>query len=245
MPAQSKRDAKLVQYLNDAYVIERRLEGALETHIDATTRPDYLKRLKQHLKETKSHATEVDRRIRQLGGQAELVRGPDALGRGAEAAQSAVQRATAAVRKPLEAVKGTGEQERMLKNARTEFEDEAKEIANYRVIEAMATAVGDTDTAKLARKILRQEQRMSEFLAGLIPELAANTAHDEIPIAEIDAPSARRTPAAASAGNGEAKTTRAKTTRAKTTRAKATRAKPRARTTAAKPRATSRRSRSS
>jgi ferritin-like metal-binding protein YciE len=195
MSEQTKRDIKLVQYLNDAYATERRLEVALETHIDGTTRADYLKRLQQHLKETKSHATEVERRIRQLGGQAELVRGPDALGRGAEAAQSAVQRATAAVKKPLEAVMGTGEQERMLKNARTEFEDEAKEIANYRLIDAMATAVGDTDTAKLARKILREEQRMADFLGGLIPELAVDMAHDEIPIAEIQGPAARRTAA--------------------------------------------------
>ena len=199
MSEQTKRDAKLVQYLNDAYATERRLEVALETHIDGTTRADYLKQLKQHLKETKSHATEVERRIRQLGGQAEIVRGPEALGRGAEAAQSAVQRATAAVKKPLEAVMGTGEQERMLKNARTEFEDEAKEIANYRLIDAMATAVGDNDTAKLARKILREEQRMADFLGDLIPQLAVDTAHDEIPIAEIEGPAARRT-----ASNGAA-----------------------------------------
>lgn len=199
MPEQTKRDAKLVQYLNDAYATERRLEVSLQAHIEATTRADYLKRLKQHLNETKSHATVVERRIRQLGGQAELVRGPDALSRGAEVAQSAVQRATAAVKKPLEAVLGTGEQERMLKNARTGFEDEAREIANYRLIEAMATAVGDKDTAKLAGKILREEQRMADFLGGLIPRLAVDAAHDEIPVAEIEGPAARRTAAAGAA----------------------------------------------
>ena len=197
MSGQTKRDAKLVQYLNDAYSTERRLEVALELHIEGTTRADYLERLKQHLKETRSHATEVERRIRQLGGQAEMVRGPDVLGRGAATAQSAVQRATAAVKKPLEAVLGTGEQERMLKNARTEFEDEAKEIANYRLIEAMATAVGDKDTAKIARKILREEERMADFLGDLIPQLAVDTAHDEIPIAEIEGRAARPTATAA------------------------------------------------
>jgi ferritin-like metal-binding protein YciE len=193
MSDQTKRDAKLVHYLNDAYAIERRLELALETQIEGATRADYLKRLKQHLKETKSHATDVERRIRQLGGEAELVRGPDMLERGAEAAQSAMQRATAAVRKPIEAVLGTGEQERMLKNARTGFEDEAKEIAIYQVIDAMATAVGDKDTAKVARKILREEQRMADFLGDLIRQLAVDTAHDEIPVAEIEGPAARRT----------------------------------------------------
>jgi ferritin-like metal-binding protein YciE len=195
MADQTKRDATLVQYLNEAYATERRLEVALESHIEATTRADYLKRLKQHLKETKSHVSEVERRIRQLGGEAELVRGPDVLGRGAEVAQSAVQRATAAVKKPLETVLRTGEQERMLNNARTEFEQEAKEIATYRLIDAMATAVGDSDTAKLARKILREEQRMADFLAELIPQLAVDAAHDAIPVAEIEGTAARRTAA--------------------------------------------------
>ncbi len=199
MSEQTKRDSKLVQYLNDAYATERRLEVTLETHIAATTRADYLKRLKQHLKETNSHAKDVERRIGQLGGDAVVVRGPDALSRGAEAAQGAVQRAAAAVRKPFEAVLGTGEQERMLKNARTGFEDEAREIATYRAIDAIATAVGDKDTAKLARKILREEERMSEFLGGLIPQLAVDAAHDEIPVAEIEGPAARRT-----AGDGAA-----------------------------------------
>jgi ferritin-like metal-binding protein YciE len=215
MPDQTKRDAKLVQYLNEAYATERRLEVALETHIDATTRADYLKQLKQHLKETESHATEVERRIRQLGGQAELVRGPEALGRGAEVAQSAVQRATAAVKKPLEAVLGTGEQERMLKNARTEFEDEAREIANYRAIDALATAVGDKDTAKLARKILREEQRMADFLGELIPQLAVDTAHDEIPVAEIEGPAARRTATGGAAAARPATRSRSGGSRAK------------------------------
>lgn len=190
MSEQTKRDAKLVRFLNDAYSTERRLEVALRSQIEGTTREDYRERLEQHLKETHSHAKDVERRIGQLGGETVLVRGPEALNRGAEAAQGAMQRATAAVRRPLDAVLGTGAQERMLKNARTGFADEAKEIATYRAIDALATAVGDKETATLARKILREEERMSEFLLDLIPELAVDTAHDEIPVAEIDGPAA-------------------------------------------------------
>ncbi len=39
------RDAKLVQYLNEAYGKERHLEQALEAHIGLTTKPNYRKRL--------------------------------------------------------------------------------------------------------------------------------------------------------------------------------------------------------
>ena len=70
----------------------------------------------------------------------------------------------------MHTVRGSGEQEKMLRNARTEYQEEAHEIATYTVIDSLATAVGDKQTAKLARDILRQEERMQQFLAGLLPE---------------------------------------------------------------------------
>jgi ferritin-like metal-binding protein YciE len=208
----TKRDAKLVQYLNQAYGTERRLESALEAHLEMTTRKDYERRLRAHLKETKEHASAVERRIRQLGGEAETVSvpGPDSLAKGAQAAQSKMQLAAAAVQAPIHALRGTGEQERMLKNAVTEFQDEAEEIATYRALDALATSVGDKETARLAKKVLRQEERMAEFLGKLIPELAVDVAHDEIPVAEIEGPAARRT--ARDAGGTTRRTTRSRST---------------------------------
>ena len=72
-------------------------------------------------------------------------------------------------------------------NARVEYAEEAQEIATYMVIESLATTVGDKTTAKLARDILREEERMQKFLAGLLPELTADVVHDEIPVSEISA----------------------------------------------------------
>jgi ferritin-like metal-binding protein YciE len=184
------RDAKLVQFLNEAYAKEKQLELSLESHADMTTRDDYAKRLKDHLKETKSHATQVSRRIKQLGGNPETVSvpGPEGLGRMAESVSERFGKAKAAAQAPLQAIRGSGEQEKMLQNARVEYEDEAHEIATYMVIESLATAVGDKETAKLARGILREEERMQKFLTELLPELTANVAHDEIPISEIERP---------------------------------------------------------
>lgn len=191
----TKRDAKLVKYLNRAYGTERRLETSLEAHLAMTTRKDYERRLRAHLKETRTHASAVERRIRQLGGEAETVSlpGPESLAKGAQAARSKVQRAAAAVQAPMHALRGTSEQERMLTNALTEFQDEAEEIATYRLLDAMATSVGDKETARLAKKALREEERMAQFLGELIPKLAADVAHDEIPIAEVEGAAARRT----------------------------------------------------
>ena len=162
-----------------------------------TTRDDYAKRLKDHLKETELHATRVARRIEQLGGNPESVslRGAEGLSKAAVGVSDAVGKAKAAAQGPLHAIRGSGEQDKMLRNARTEYQEEAHEIVIYTVIDSFATAVGDTQTAKLARDILRQEERMQQFLAELLPQLSANLAHDEIPISEISGQASHRTAA--------------------------------------------------
>ena len=177
------RDAKVVQYLNEAYGKERHLEQALQAHIGLTTRANYRKRLQEHLRETKRHGDRVARRIKQLGGSAETVSlpGPDAFTEAAEAGMSLAQRALAMARGPLHAVRGTSEPEKMLKNAKTEYSEEAEEIATYTAIEELAHTVGDKETAKLAREIRREEQRMATFLEKLIPKLTDAVARTEIP----------------------------------------------------------------
>jgi ferritin-like metal-binding protein YciE len=191
------RDAKLVELLNEAYTKEKQLETALEAHLPMTTRDDYAQRVKDHLKETRSHATQVSRRIKQLGGNPETVSlpGPEGLTKAAESLSEVVGKAKAAAQAPLEAVRGSGEQDKMLRNARSEYQEEAHEIATYTVIDSLATAVGDTQTAKLARDILREEERMQQFLAKLLPELSVDVAHDEIPVSEIEGKASRRTAA--------------------------------------------------
>jgi ferritin-like metal-binding protein YciE len=210
MPQTTQRDLKLIEHLNDAYATERRLEIALQAHIAVTPRRDYKARLREHLKETKAHARGVARRIKQLGGDPASVSlsvpGPEPLTAGLRVAQTAAQQAVALAQGPLHAVRGTSKQERMLKNARTEFQDEAEEIANYRAIEALSKAVGDKDTAKLARDIQREEKRMSDFLAGIIDQLAIEVVQEELPEEEISGTArrgnGRRTAARSRSGGG-------------------------------------------
>jgi ferritin-like metal-binding protein YciE len=179
----STRDEKLIQYLNEAYGKEKELETALQDHISMTTRPPYKKRLQQHLKETKAHARGVERRIKQLGGSTES-NVPAPVADVASTAQGVASKAVSAAKGPLHALRGTGESEKMLKNAKTEFSEEHEEIAMYAGIEALAEAVGDKDTAKLARGIRREEERMASFLEKQIPTLAKSVAREEIPAAE-------------------------------------------------------------
>ena len=188
-------DIKLVQYLNEAYGKEKELETALQAHIQMTTAKAYKKRLQDHLKETKAHAREVERRIKKLGGKAEIAPapGPELVTEAAAAVTSAASKALAAAQGPLHAIRGTGESEKMLKNAKTEYFNEFEEIAGYTAIEALAEELGDKETAKLARQIRRDEERMAKFLERQIPRLVKAVAREEIPSAERKKP--RRSPA--------------------------------------------------
>jgi ferritin-like metal-binding protein YciE len=170
MADMNERDAKLVQYLSEAYGKERELEAALGAHIAMTAKGPYKKRLQQHLKETKNHAKQVERRIKKLGG-------------GGQTLQGAVGKLTAAAKGPLHAIRGGGEQEKMLKNAKTEYFNEHEEIATYLAIETLAEKVQDSETAKLARAIRREEEKMASFLQGQIKSLTGAVAREDIPAA--------------------------------------------------------------
>jgi ferritin-like metal-binding protein YciE len=191
MTETNERDAKLIQYLGEAYGKERELETALQAHIGMTTRAPYKKRLKQHLSETKRHAKALERRIKALGG-------------GGQALQTLVGKALAAGKGPLHAIRGSGDEEKMLKNAKTEYFNEHEEIANYLAIEALAERVGDRETAKVAAGIRREEERMARFLEGQIRSLTGAVVTAEIPAGQRRPTkrrrAARKTPKGKAAG---------------------------------------------
>jgi ferritin-like metal-binding protein YciE len=201
------RDAKLAQYLSEAYGNEKRLETALQAHIAMAERPPYKKRLQQHLGETRRHAIAVERRMRQLGGTPEPLPGvPSPLGGAAEVVVESAQRATALAQGPLHALRGTGEAERELKNAKSEYAEEAQEIGMYSALEALAGAVSDRQTERLAKEILRDERRMLAFLEKEIPRLTTAVVRAEIPASQRNG--ARRTTRKASSARRSSASTR-------------------------------------
>jgi ferritin-like metal-binding protein YciE len=212
----NERDTKLVQYLNEAYGKERELETALQADIELTTKAPYKKRLKQHLKETKAHAKGLERRIKQLGG------GPSAV-------QALVGKAAAAAKGPLHALRGHGEQEKMLKNAKTQYSAEHEEISTYLALETFATKVGDKETAKLAREIRKDEERMAKFLASQITQLSGAVALAEVPAAQrrtTNKAPARKAPTKAAAKRAPTKARKAAPKKAAAKKSSAKKARP-------------------
>ncbi len=171
----NERDAKIVQYLNEAHGKERELESSLQSHIEMTDKMSYKKRLRQHLTETRHHAKEIEKRLRQLGA------GNSILAEGAQVVQDAVGVGKAIAKAPVEVLRGGSDQETMLTNARNEFMKENEEIAMYRSLEAFAEKAGDAETAKLARSIVRDEERMAKFLEREVQTLAKAVATEQVP----------------------------------------------------------------
>ena len=86
---------------------------------------------------------------------------------------TAVGQAIVLTKGPLDLLRGGGSgEEKLLKNARDEVASEALEIAIYDAVEALATALGDEPTAKLAARHRGQEERMLAELRAHIPHLA-------------------------------------------------------------------------
>ena len=98
-------------------------------------------------RDRRARASAVARRIREIG------RGRGLLGAAYGVLTTAVGQALVLTKGPLDLLRGgpRGE-EKLLKNARDEVVTEALEIAIYDAIEALARAVGDEPTARLAAR---------------------------------------------------------------------------------------------
>ncbi|HSD80568.1 MAG TPA: DUF892 family protein, partial [Solirubrobacteraceae bacterium] len=156
---------KLVQYLEEAHALEGALVQTLTVHIAITPEGAYRDLLERHLRETRDHAKALEERLGELG----VGRNPFALGLGI--LEAVIGQAVAFGKAPLDLVRGSGGEEKLLKNAKDEIASEALEIATYDGVEALAEALGDARTAALARRHRAQEERMLADLRGLVPAL--------------------------------------------------------------------------
>jgi ferritin-like metal-binding protein YciE len=177
----NERDTKLVQWLSEAHAKEAELEADLTAHIALTQKMPYKKRLRQHLTETRDHKRRVASRIKGLGGRTpssgSSVPGvPGVVGEMAGKTVAAVKGQVGTARALV-----TDQPETHLRNAQEELREEHVEIAIYNRIEALATEVGDKETAQLAKAIRRDEERMAKFLDAELKRLVKDVVRAEIP----------------------------------------------------------------
>jgi ferritin-like metal-binding protein YciE/Asp-tRNA(Asn)/Glu-tRNA(Gln) amidotransferase C subunit len=163
----SRSEQKVVQYLNEAHASEVALVRVLQSQIAMTPRGGYRTALETHLGETRRHAARVETRL------SELKQGGNPLQFLGGIAQGVAGQALALAKTPLDLVRGSGGEEKVLKNAKDACATEALEIATYTAIERLARTVGDEQTAKLAASIRADEEKMLERIMRELPKLTA------------------------------------------------------------------------
>jgi ferritin-like metal-binding protein YciE len=203
---------KVVQYLGEAQASEQALVRVLQSQIAMTPRGAYRTALEQHLRQTRDHAGRVGQRLEDLG------QGGNPLMAAVSAVEGVVGQVLALGKTPFDLVRGSGGEEKVLKNAKDASATEALEIATYTAIERLATAVGDTETAKLAASIRADEERMLAKVLREIPKLTDAVVRAEVkgnPSYDITTTGAAD--AVRDAGEAAAETARKTTSRAKRT----------------------------
>ncbi len=161
--------AMLIEYLNEAHATEGALVTTLGTHISITPRGSYRTTLERHLTETRQHARALERRIAELGG------GSGLLGSAKGTVQTILGQALVLGKGPIDMLRGSGGEEKLLKNAKDEATTEMLEIATYDAIEQLALALGDEKTARMATRHRDQEERALRELREHIGKLTLAT----------------------------------------------------------------------
>jgi ferritin-like metal-binding protein YciE len=192
---------KVLQYLGEAQASEDALVRVLQSQIAMTPRGTYRTALEQHLRQTREHSARVADRRRELG------HGGNPLSYAVGAVESVVGQALALGKTPFDLLRGSGGEEKVLKNAKDASASEALEIATYTAIERLAQSVGDDETAALATSIRVDEEKMLARVLREIPKLT-----DAVVRADV-----KGDPSFDVSTTGAAETVRATGTRAKRT----------------------------
>src|SRR3954453_5758702 len=116
---------KVVQYLSEAHATEQALTRVLQSQIAMTPRGSYRNGLETHLGETQDHARRVARRLEQLDA------GSNPLMAVVGAVETVLGQALALGKTPFDLLRGSGGEEKVLKNAKDVCATEALEIATY------------------------------------------------------------------------------------------------------------------
>ena len=143
----------VIAWLNDAHAMELGIAQVLERHAEeAKDHPHVHDALQRHLEQTRRHAELVKGCVERMGGETSGVKS------GMASVMGAVQGMTTKLAK-----------DELIKNTLHDYGTEHFEIACYTSLIAAAENLGDQETARVCREILRDDQAMADFLFQQIP----------------------------------------------------------------------------
>jgi ferritin-like metal-binding protein YciE len=145
----------LLAWLRDAHAMEQQAETMLESQIARLKHyPELRKKLEEHLEETRRQAQMVNDCIERLGGGTSAVK--DTMGKMMAFGQG---------------LSGLFVDDEVIKGSLASYTFEQMEIASYTILIAAAEACGDTTTAAICTRILKEEQAMANWLSAQTPNL--------------------------------------------------------------------------
>jgi ferritin-like metal-binding protein YciE len=145
----------LLAWLRDAHAMEQQAETMLESQIARLKHyPELRKKLEEHLEETRRQAQMVNDCIERLGGGTSAVK--DTMGKMMAFGLG---------------LSGLFVDEEVIKGSLASYTFEQMEIASYTILIAAADACGDTTTAAICTRILKEEQAMANWLSAQTPNL--------------------------------------------------------------------------
>jgi ferritin-like metal-binding protein YciE len=165
---------KVVQYLSEAHASEDAIVRVLQSQIAMTPSGSYRSGLETHLSETRNHAARVGSRLEALDEGSNPLVGVVGFW------EDVIGQVLAVGKTPFDLLRGSGGEEKVLKNAKDACATEALEIATYTAIERLANSVGDHETAAMAASILAEEEKMLQRLMREIPKLTDAVVRAEV-----------------------------------------------------------------
>ena len=148
-------DSQLMNWLHDAHAMEMQAIQILRNQARRIENyPDLRSKVLEHLEETRAQAEMLEGCIERHG-----------------TTRSALKDSAAAFLGNMQALGGAFLGDEVVKGAIVSYTFEHLEIAVYRSPIGAAEELGDDDTARICKEILRQEEAMAGWLERHLPEL--------------------------------------------------------------------------
>src|SRR5436190_16488707 len=108
----SRSHENMVQYLSEAHASEIGLVGVLQSQIAISPRGSYRDGLERHLDETRTHARRIEERLEELGKDGNPFQAFVGF------TETVIAQALALSKVPFDLLRGSGGEEKVLKNAK-------------------------------------------------------------------------------------------------------------------------------
>jgi ferritin-like metal-binding protein YciE len=143
--ASQQLQEQLVKHIDEALAMEQNVLRMLDGMIETTDDEEIKNELRQHKLETEQHAERLEKRLAAH-----------------DASPSTVREAAGIMGALMKGLVDMARQEKAGRNARDGYTTEHLEIASYQLLERVAKAAGDEETAEVARQNRADEEKMAK-----------------------------------------------------------------------------------